>query len=67
MMTKKKNSLSIISGVTQVIAKRESYPATALSEDSAAEGRSTISGKGRRFDSCTSPSKLNIAIGKDVI
>lgn len=42
-------------GVTQVIAKRESYPATALSEDSAAERRSTISGKGRRFDSCTSP------------
>ena len=54
-------------GVTQVIAKRESYPATALSEDSAAEGRSTISGKGRRFDSCTSPLQLNIAIGKDVI
>ena len=43
------------------------YNKHALSEDSAAEGRSTISGKGRRFDSCTSPSKLNIAIGKDAI
>lgn len=54
-------------GVTQVIAKRESYPATALREDSATERCSTISGKGRRFDSCTSPSKLKIAIGKGTI
>ena len=43
------------------------YNKHALSEDSAAEGRSTISGKGRRFDSCTSPLQLNIAIGKDAI
>ena len=50
-----------------MIAKRSPYLVTVLSEDSAAERRSTISGKGRRFDSCTSPSKLNIAIGKGTI
>lgn len=50
-----------------MIAKWSPYLVTVLSEDSAAEGRSTISGKGRRFDSCTSPLQLNIAIGKDAI
>lgn len=47
------------SGVAKVIVKRESYSTTALSEDSAAERHSTSFGKGRRFDSCTSPLQLN--------